>query len=130
MKDQNQKSDQEGTGKFGQKNPQSSPTSGANLGKSPPQSAGRGQGSSSYGQQTGGNYGKTPDARKGNVSGNSSISGQQEGQHPRNEKLEDKPVQKDLEKLTDPDHTKGPERSDIDPVSKQNQSKDQDRQAK
>ncbi len=93
MKDQNQKpantdktqSTGAGAGQFGQKNPQSSPTSGSSIGKAPGQSSGKDQGSSSFGQQTGGNYGQTPDARKGSVNDRSAIGSQQEGRVPQNE---------------------------------------------
>ncbi|MES2630094.1 MAG: hypothetical protein V4616_14110 [Bacteroidota bacterium] len=136
MKDQNQNPGQDsknqaGTGQFGQKNPQSSPTSGSTPGKSPAQSVNKDQQQKtpSYGQQTHGQYGQTPDAGKGSVAGKgsthqgSTLSGQKEGRVPQNEKADDfqrNQQDKDLEKLTDPDKTKGPERGDIDPVAKQN----------
>lgn len=128
MKNQDQQPDkrntgaqpEKGAGVYGNKNPQSSPTSGSSIGKAPGQS-GKDQGSSSFGQQTGGNYGQTPDARKGSISDKGSLSGQKEGRVPSNERddQQQKQQDKDLEKLRDPDKTKGPERSDIDPVSRQ-----------
>lgn len=114
MKDQNQQGEKSNkdiasANKTGQAN---NPSKGQD-------SKNKGQGSSSYGQQTGGDYGQTPDARKGD------IGGRKEEQEPRKEgraewagtQRRNQEMGHDLDKLTDPDHTKGPQRSDIDPVA-------------
>lgn len=80
------------------------------------------QGTSSYGQQTSGEFGQTPEARKGDISEKGVGIGQQD---PKERKQEFSSSEKqvgrssDLDKLNDPDKTKGPERKDIDPVAKQ-----------